>query len=88
MAIYWLTKSKPLRAGKYAAIFLLGYALARFSLEFVRKPDDQFYEGGSDGTVLMGMTMGQTLTVGMVIGALLILCWPRKSASGSPASSS
>lgn len=81
LAIYWLTKSKPLRAGKYAAIFLLGYALARFSLEFVRKPDDQFYEGGSDGTVLMGMTMGQTLTVGMVIGALLILCWPRKAAS-------
>lgn len=80
--IYSLTRGRPLRTGKYAAIFLLGYSIARFSLEFVRKPDEQFYEGSSDGTVLFGMTMGQTLTLGMVVGALLILCWPRKADQG------
>ena len=67
--LYSLTRSKPMRTGRYAAIFLLGYAVARFCLEFVRKPDEQFYEGdSSDGTVLFGMTMGQTLTLGMVDG--------------------
>ncbi|MFN3244958.1 MAG: prolipoprotein diacylglyceryl transferase [Planctomycetota bacterium] len=76
--LYSLTRSRPLRTGRYAAVFLLGYAVARFCLEYVRKPDEQFYEGANDGTVLFGMTMGQTLTLGMVIGALLILCWPRK----------
>jgi phosphatidylglycerol:prolipoprotein diacylglycerol transferase len=78
LVVYALTRSRPLSTGRYAALFLLGYAVARFSLEYVRKPDDQFYEGGNDGTVLFGMTMGQTLTVGMVVGALLILLWPRK----------
>ncbi len=78
LLVYRLTAARPLAAGRYAAIFLLGYAVSRFSLEFVRKPDAQFYEGGNDGTVLLGMTMGQTLTVGMVVGALLILAWPRR----------
>ena len=27
--------------------------------------------------MLWGMTMGQTLTLAMVVGALLILFWPR-----------
>jgi len=80
--LYSLTRSKPLRTGRYAAIFLLGYAVARFCLEYVRKPDEQFYDGSSDGTVLLGMTMGQTLTLGMVVGALLILFWPRKPEAG------
>jgi phosphatidylglycerol---prolipoprotein diacylglyceryl transferase len=75
--VYMLTRNKPMRTGRYAALFLLGYAAARFSLEYVRKPDSQFYEGGNDGTVLFGMTMGQTLSVGMVLGAVLILVWPR-----------
>ncbi|HEB54468.1 MAG TPA: prolipoprotein diacylglyceryl transferase [bacterium] len=76
--VYRLTRDRPLATGRYAAVFLLGYALARFSLEFVRKPDEQFLAGGSDGTVLFGMTMGQTLSVGMVLGAILILAWPRR----------
>ena len=78
-AVFLMTRVRPLAPGRYAAIFLLGYAVSRFSLEYVRKPDAQFFEGGNDGTVLLGMTMGQTLTVGMVIGALLILVWPRRA---------
>ena len=82
--IYRLTRRRPMRPGRYAAIFLLGYAIARFSLEYVRKPDSQFFDGGNDGTVLWGMTMGQTLTLAMVIGALLILCWPSRASGGAP----
>lgn len=71
--IYRATRHRPLAPGKYGAIFLLGYASIRGSLELVRQPDPQF----PDGTVLFGMTMGQTLSVGLVLFALAILAWPR-----------
>ncbi|MCB9877135.1 MAG: prolipoprotein diacylglyceryl transferase [Planctomycetes bacterium] len=83
LVVYRLTRSRPLRAGRYAAVFLLGYAAARISLEEVRKPDQQFLEGGRDGSVLFGLTMGQTLSVAMVVGALLILFWPRRAVAPS-----
>lgn len=74
-AVWLLTRRRPLGAGKYAALFLLGYATVRWSLEFVRQPDDFMPEKG----VLVGMTMGQTLSLALVIGALLILFLPRRS---------
>lgn len=74
-AIYLLTRRKPLSAGRYTVIFLLGYALARGLLELVRQPDPQF---GVTGTVFLGMTMGQTLSALMVLGAVLLLFWPRR----------
>ena len=74
-ATYLLTRNKPMRSGRYAAIFLLGYAIIRGSVESVRQWDRQFVNEG--GSVLLGMTMGQTLSVGMVIGAILILVWKR-----------
>jgi phosphatidylglycerol:prolipoprotein diacylglycerol transferase len=75
LAIYLLTRRRPWRHGRYAATFLLGYAVVRWSLENVRQPDAQF---GPTGTVFLGMTMGQTLSLGMVLGALLILFWPQR----------
>ncbi|MGE3173455.1 MAG: prolipoprotein diacylglyceryl transferase [Planctomycetota bacterium] len=70
LGLYLLLRNRSLRRGTYAAVFLLGYAAVRFSLEFVRQPDAQF---GPGGTVLLGMTMGQTLSTAMVVGAALIL---------------
>jgi len=82
--VYLMTRNKPMRTGRYAAIFLLGYAVIRGSLENVRQWDPQFPPEG----VLFGMTMGQTLSVGMVIGALLILFWPSaKKAPETPTAS-
>ena len=76
LLIYLRTRGNPLRNGCYAAIFLLGYAAARFGIEFIRQPDPQF---GATGTVLFGMTMGQTLTCAMVVGAgLILLCSKRR----------
>ncbi|MCA8952020.1 MAG: prolipoprotein diacylglyceryl transferase, partial [Planctomycetes bacterium] len=36
LVLYLLTRKRPLRSGYYTAVFLLGYAIARFSLENVR----------------------------------------------------
>lgn len=73
--IYRLTRGRPLRSGRYAALFLLGYATVRWSLELVRQPDEVF---GPTGSVLLGMTMGQTLSVGLVVLALAVLLWPQR----------
>lgn len=82
VATYWCTRRSPLRAGRYAALFLVGYAGVRWSLEFVRQPDDVF---GPKGTVLAGMTMGQTLSVGLLVLAVAVLVWPqRKAAVAAP----
>ncbi len=69
LAAYRLTRLSPWRPGTYAVVFLLGYATIRWSLELVRQPDEQL---GAD--VLLGMTMGQTLSVGLLVfaGAILL----------------
>jgi phosphatidylglycerol:prolipoprotein diacylglycerol transferase len=72
--VFRLTRQRPLGRGRYAAMFLLGYASVRWSLELVRQPDAQF----KGGTVLLGMTMGQILSCGLVLFALAILFWPRR----------
>jgi phosphatidylglycerol---prolipoprotein diacylglyceryl transferase len=81
--IYFATRGRPLRTGAYGVVFLLGYAAVRWSLELVRQPDAQF---GPTGTVLLGMTMGQTLSTAMVVGALLMWFWPRRGTLGAPGS--
>ncbi|MBL8736299.1 MAG: prolipoprotein diacylglyceryl transferase [Planctomycetes bacterium] len=78
LGVLWLlTRRRPLGPGKYTAIFLLGYAVVRGSLEFVRQPDDFLQDQG----LILGMTRGQTLSVGMVVGALLVLFLPRRRAT-------
>lgn len=61
-----------------SAVFFAGYGLARFAVEFVRQPDAQFVSPGNplglafhiDG---IGLTMGQTLTLPMIIVGLAII---------------
>ena len=84
--LYMCTRRRPLRSGYYAIAFLLGYAAFRWSLEFVREPDSIFRHGDGDGTVFLGMTMGQTLSLGLVAVAMLmfVLCPRRTDASVPP----
>lgn len=72
LVVYRLTRDRPWRAGSYGVLFLLGYAVIRWSLENVRQPDEQL---GFD--VLFGMTMGQLLSCGLVVFALAMLVWRR-----------
>jgi phosphatidylglycerol---prolipoprotein diacylglyceryl transferase len=67
--LYRLTRSRPLAPGSYGIVFLLGYASVRFSLEYVRQPDADL------GIVALGMTMGQLLSLGLVVFALAMLVW-------------
>lgn len=69
--LYATTRKRPYGPGFYGGLFLVGYAAARFPIEFLRQPDAQF-TGPDDpvGTVLLGLTMGQTLCVAMALAGL------------------
>ncbi len=66
------------RPGMLSGLFLAGYGLARFTVEFVRQPDDQFLEVSVDGSVFLGMTMGQLLSVPMVLIGLGLVAMARR----------
>ncbi|MCS6879172.1 MAG: prolipoprotein diacylglyceryl transferase [Geminicoccaceae bacterium] len=54
-------------AGRLAGVFLVGYGLARFGVEFVREPDPQL------GLLLFGATMGQLLSAPMIVAGAFLL---------------
>lgn len=60
--------------------FFTGYGLARFLVEFVRQPDAQFVsEGNPLGLAFQmngyGLTMGQTLTLPMILIGISVVIW-------------
>lgn len=55
------------RPGMLAAVFLLGYGILRFLLEFTRQPDAQL------GLVLGPFSVGQLFCVAMVVTGLVLL---------------
>ncbi len=68
-------KGKPLSTGTYAALFLLGYGVFRFIIEFYRQPDPQL------GLVLWSFSRGQELCFLMILAGILIL-WFRRGKGG------
>ena len=66
---FWRTRARY-EPGKLVGLFLLGYGLARFTVEFFREPDSQFR-----GTLFgeWGFHMGQFLTLPMIAGGLYLI---------------
>ncbi|KTD27907.1 prolipoprotein diacylglyceryl transferase [Legionella israelensis] len=66
MVVWWYA-SKPRPEGRVSAVFLIGYSLCRFLAEFFREPDAHI------GYIAFGwLTMGQLLSIPMLIAGLLI----------------
>ncbi|MCC7509378.1 MAG: prolipoprotein diacylglyceryl transferase [Planctomycetes bacterium] len=64
------------RAGMVAAGFFTAYPIARFIGEFWRQPDVQFQGQGNElGTVFMGLSMGQLLSLGMAAFGLCAMLY-------------
>ena len=68
---FWRTRARY-EPGKLLGIFLIGYGLARFAVEFFREPDVQL------GTLSWGLTMGQTLTLPMILVGLWFFLTARR----------
>jgi phosphatidylglycerol---prolipoprotein diacylglyceryl transferase len=67
--ILWLFSRKPRPMGAVSGMFLLGYGLFRFLVEFTREPDSFL------GFLALGLTMGQWLSLPMIVGGVIMLVW-------------
>jgi phosphatidylglycerol:prolipoprotein diacylglycerol transferase len=66
--------------GLVTGVFLAGYGLARFLVEFVRQPDPQFVSEGNPLGLAWhvggwGLTMGQILSLPMLLAGLALALW-------------
>ncbi len=67
--ILWLFSSRPRPLGAVSAVFLIGYGTFRFLVEYTREPDSYL------GVLAMGFTMGQWLSLPMILGGIWMLAW-------------
>jgi phosphatidylglycerol:prolipoprotein diacylglycerol transferase len=65
--ILWLYSRKPRPVGAVSALFLIGYGSFRFLVEFTREPDSYL------GLLSLGLSMGQWLSLPMVIAGVWLL---------------
>ena len=71
--ILWWYSAKPKPRMAVSALFLLGYGVFRFGLEFFRQPDPQL------GFIAFGwLTMGQLLSLPMAIAGIILLIFAYK----------
>jgi phosphatidylglycerol:prolipoprotein diacylglycerol transferase len=74
-AIVWLFSSKPRPTGAVSGVFVLSYGLLRIATEFFREPDAQL------GFIALNwLTMGQLLSILMVLFGIVLLALSRKRA--------
>ena len=66
--LWWYARSAP-KQGQVAAVFLGGYGVFRFVVEFFREPDAHL------GLLSLGMSMGQWLCVPMMVGGAALWWW-------------
>jgi phosphatidylglycerol:prolipoprotein diacylglycerol transferase len=64
--LFWFTRAR-LKPGLLGGLFIAGYGIARFVIEFFREPDEQL------GVLGYGLTMGQSLSLPMIIFGLWLL---------------
>jgi len=65
-AVLWGLREKRYFEGFFVALYLVGYGLVRFFIEFYREPDAQL------GFVIGSLSMGQVLSLLMVIAGVAI----------------
>lgn len=74
------------RPGLVTGVFAIGYGLSRFFVEYFRVPDPQFFSNSNPyGFAIKageyGLTMGQTLTLPMILFGLMVMTYSLRSAS-------
>ena len=72
-AVLWGIRKKSLFNGFLLSLYLIGYGLVRFFIEFVRKPDFQL------GFITGPFTMGQILCFAMISGGMSVFLIKKRS---------
>jgi phosphatidylglycerol:prolipoprotein diacylglycerol transferase len=74
LVLYLLVRARALeRTGTLTGAFLIGYALARWFVELFREPDAHL------GFLLGGTTMGQVLSLPLLLAGLALVIWARRA---------
>jgi phosphatidylglycerol:prolipoprotein diacylglycerol transferase len=68
-ALLWLFSARRRPAGQVAGLFLVGYGMSRFIVEFAREPDAFL------GLLSLGLSMGQWLSLPMILGGVVLMIW-------------
>jgi phosphatidylglycerol:prolipoprotein diacylglycerol transferase len=68
-AILWWYSARPRPRGAVSALFLIGYGVFRFGVEYTREPDSYL------GLLALGLSMGQWLSVPMIVIGAWMLAW-------------
>lgn len=71
-AFLWWIKDRTATRGAMLAVYLIGYGLVRFFIEYTREPDAHL------GFVLMSFSMGQLLCAAMMLAGGLLLVYLKK----------
>jgi phosphatidylglycerol:prolipoprotein diacylglycerol transferase len=72
-ALLWLYSNRPRPVGAVSGLFLIGYGSFRFIGEFTRTPDDGIF-----GLMTFGISMGQWLSLPMVLAGIVMMVWAYK----------
>jgi len=71
--VLWLYSARPRPVGAVSGMFMIGYGLFRSFAEFFREPDEGFL-----GLMTLGLSMGQWLSLPMVVTGVLLLLWSHR----------
>ncbi len=70
--VLWAAKGRVTTRGAMLALYLMGYGLVRFFIEYTRQPDAHL------GFVLLSLSMGQLLCMAMILAGALLLHYLKK----------
>jgi len=71
--LLWVYSSKPRPVGAVSGMFLVGYGAFRSIAEFFREPEDGFM-----GVLTLGVSMGQWLSLPMIVVGIWMIAWANK----------
>lgn len=74
-ALLWWFSARPRPRGAVSGLFLIGYGVFRFAVEFTREPDSFL------GLLALGLTMGQWLSLPMVALGVYMMVWAYRTRS-------
>jgi phosphatidylglycerol:prolipoprotein diacylglycerol transferase len=71
--LLWVYSAKPKPVGAVSGMFLIGYGAFRSIAEFFREPEDGFM-----GVLTLGVSMGQWLSLPMIVVGIWMIAWANK----------
>jgi phosphatidylglycerol:prolipoprotein diacylglycerol transferase len=71
-ALVWLYSRRWRPLGAVSGVFLVGYGVLRFTVEFTREPDSFL------GLLPLDLSMGQWLSLPMIVAGLVLIIWANR----------